>query len=33
VADSQRLTPAVQRHALARIAKGGGPFRAVKESA
>jgi hypothetical protein len=25
VADSQRLTPAVQRHALARIAKGGGP--------
>jgi hypothetical protein len=25
VADSQRLTPAVQKHALARIAKGGGP--------
>jgi hypothetical protein len=32
VADSQRLTPAVQKHALARIAKGGGPVRAVKES-
>jgi hypothetical protein len=32
VADSQRHTPAVQKHALARIAKGGGPVRAVKAS-
>lgn len=33
VADSQRLAPAVQKHSLARIAKGGWSRSALKESA